>query len=152
MTDKVITNFNLLFPLMMSGIVNDVTPDVDPLASEDDESVIEEFKLKAPRDLNEVLDIIEDGTDFILVYVAKRRNNADETTHVLAVTNAIEGHMNKINLTADTDGKVHSITATLYESQDIFAKETLSDVKEHIAQKFNFEYMIPEEELRDLLW
>lgn len=152
MTDKVILNFNMLFPLMMGGIIDGITPDVDDSVTEDDESVVEEFRLKQPCELSDLLDIVEDNTDFTLVYICKRTDISDGKKHVCAVTNATNGHMNKINFIADVDGKVTSIVATIYESQDVFGSETIRDLKQHIAQKFFFEYRIAEEELAQLVW
>lgn len=152
MTDELITKFNMLFPLMMPGILDGVTPDIEQDATEEDDSLAEEFKLKIPCDLSDLLDIIEDKTDFMLVYIAKRKDVSDGITHVCAITNATEGHLNKLNFCADPDGKVHSIVATLYESQEIFGSETLRDLKQHIEQQFFFEYKISDVGLQELIW
>lgn len=97
------------------------------------------FPLRDPYDLEEVMDMFEDDMELITLYhhIPLLSENFGHST--CAYSNPAFGQMFKMNAKTDTDGKVSSIIATVYDSLEQMYGDLCLDLNLH-AKSGTFKY------------
>ena len=97
------------------------------------------FPLRAPYDLEEVMDLFEDDMELITLY-HHIPTHADKFGHsTCAYSNPAFGQMFKMNCKTDADGKVNSILVTIYDSLEQMYGELCLDLDLH-SKSGTFKY------------
>lgn len=97
------------------------------------------FPLRDSYDLEEVMDMFEDDMELITLYhhIPLLSENFGHST--CAYSNPAFGQMFKMNTKTDTDGKVSSIIATVYDSLEQMYGDLCLDLNLH-AKSGTFKY------------
>ena len=97
------------------------------------------FPLRDPYDLEEVMDMFEDDMELITLYHHIPLQSEKFGHSTCAYSNPAFGQMFKMNAKTDTDGKVSSIIATVYDSLEQMYGDLCLDLNLH-AKSGTFKY------------
>lgn len=97
------------------------------------------FPLRAPYDLDEVMDMFEDDMELITLYHHIPMQSELFGHSTCAYSNPAFGQMFKMNAKTDAEGKVSSIIATVYESLEQMCGDLCLDLKLH-SKSGTFKY------------
>lgn len=89
------------------------------------------FPLRDPYDLEEVMDMFEDDMELITLYHHIPLLSEKFGHSTCAYSNPAFGQMFKMNARTDTDGKVSSIIATVYDSLEQMYGDLCLDLNLH---------------------
>lgn len=89
------------------------------------------FPLRDPYDLEEVMDMFEDDMELITLYHHIPLLSEKFGHSTCAYSNPAFGQMFKMNARTDTDGKVNSIIATVYDSLEQMYGDLCLDLNLH---------------------
>lgn len=89
------------------------------------------FPVRTPYDLEEVMDMFEDDMELITLYHHIPLLSEKFGHSTCAYSNPAFGQMFKMNARADTDGKVSSIIATVYDSLEQMYGDLCLDLNLH---------------------
>lgn len=129
-------DFMAFVPLQLPQLL-DITTMEEPQFYGD--YVLLTFPLRDPYDLEEVMDMFEDDMELITLYhhIPLLSENFGHST--CAYSNPAFGQMFKMNAKTDTDGKVSSIIATVYDSLEQMYGDLCLDLNLH-AKSGTFKY------------
>ena len=109
-------DFMTFVPLQLPQLL-DVTTMEEPQFYGD--YVLLTFPLHDPYDLEEVMDMLEDDMELIVLY------------HHIPMQDEPFGQMFKVNAKTDSDGKVHTVLVTIYDSLEQMYGDLCLDLQLH---------------------
>ena len=89
------------------------------------------FPLHDPYDLEEVMDMLEDDMELIVLYHHIPMQNEPFGHSTCAYSNPSFGQMFKVNAKTDSDGKVHTVLVTIYDSLEQMYGDLCLDLQLH---------------------
>lgn len=129
-------DFMAFVPLQLPQLL-DITTMEEPQFYGD--YVLLTFPLRDPYDLEEVMDMFEDDMELITLYHHIPLQSEKFGHSTCAYSNPAFGQMFKMNAKTDTDGKVSSIIATVYDSLEQMHGDLCLDLNLH-AKSGTFKY------------
>lgn len=129
-------DFMTFVPLQLPQLL-DITTMEEPQFYGD--YVLLTFPLRDPYDLEEVMDMFEDDMELITLYHHIPLLSEKFGHSTCAYSNPAFGQMFKMNARTDTEGKVSSIIATVYDSLEQMYGDLCLDLKLH-TQSGTFKY------------
>lgn len=129
-------DFMAFVPLQLPQLL-DITTMEEPQFYGD--YVLLTFPLRDPYDLEEVMDMFEDDMELITLYHHIPLQSEKFGHNTCAYSNPAFGQMFKMNAKTDTDGKVNSIIATVYDSLEQMYGDLCLDLNLH-AKSGTFKY------------
>lgn len=129
-------DFMAFVPLQLPQLL-DITTMEEPQFYGD--YVLLTFPLRDPYDLEEVMDMFEDDMEPITLYHHIPLQSEKFGHSTCAYSNPAFGQMFKMNAKTDTDGKVSSIIATVYDSLEQMYGDLCLDLNLH-AKSGTFKY------------
>lgn len=121
-------DFMAFVPLQLPQLL-DITTMEEPQFYGD--YVLLTFPLRDPYDLEEVMDMFEDDMELITLYHHIPLLSEKFGHSTCAYSNPAFGQMFKMNARTDTDGKVNSIIATVYDSLEQMYGDLCLDLNLH---------------------
>lgn len=121
-------DFMAFVPLQLPQLL-DITTMEEPQFYGD--YVLLTFPLRDPYDLEEVMDMFEDDMELITLYHHIPLLSEKFGHSTCAYSNPAFGQMFKMNARTDTDGKVSSIIATVYDSLEQMYGDLCLDLNLH---------------------
>ena len=104
------------------------------------------FPLRDPYDLEEVMDMFEDDMELITLYHHIPGGIGNSGYSTCAYSNPAFGQMFKMNAKTESDGKVHYIMATIYDSLEMMYGDLCLDLKLH-SESGRFKYKKDQEDV-----
>ena len=89
------------------------------------------FPLHDPYDLEEVMDMLEDDMELIVLYHHIPMQDEPFGHSTCAYSNPSFGQMFKVNAKTDSDGKVHTVLVTIYDSLEQMYGDLCLDLQLH---------------------
>lgn len=134
MITKEVSKFLALAPLILPKLI-DKKKCVDPDIT--DESAILDFSLEEKLPIGLVMDMLDNDMDMLLLYHGTSK--ADPRIHHCCFFSSprLGQSMYKINMVTQANEFVDGVTATIYDSIDVWADELESDLASH-EQAFDF--------------
>lgn len=129
-------DFMAFVPLQLPQLL-DITTMEEPQFYGD--YVLLTFPLRDPYDLEEVMDMFEDDMELITLYHHIPLQSEKFGHSTCAYSNPAFGQMFKMNAKTDTNGKVSSIIATVYDSLEQMYGDLCLDLNLH-AKSGTFKY------------
>lgn len=129
-------DFMAFVPLQLPQLL-DITTMEEPQFYGD--YVLLTFPMRDPYDLEEVMDMFEDDMELITLYHHIPLQSEKFGHSTCAYSNPAFGQMFKMNAKTDTDGKVSSIIATVYDSLEQMYGDLCLDLNLH-AKSGTFKY------------
>lgn len=129
-------DFMAFVPLQLPQLL-DITTMEEPQFYGD--YVLLTFPLRDPYDLEEVMDMFEDDMELITLYHHIPLQSEKFGHSTCAYSNPAFGQMFKMNAKTNTDGKVSSIIATVYDSLEQMYGDLCLDLNLH-AKSGTFKY------------
>ena len=134
MITKEVNKFLALAPLILPQLI-DKKKCVDPDIT--DESAILDFSLEEKLPIGCVMDMLDNDMDMLLLYHGTSKANPKLHHCCFFASPYLGRSMFKINIVSHADEFVDSLTATVYDSIDVWAEELESDLVSH-EQAFDF--------------
>lgn len=131
-----LNDFMAFVPLQLPQLL-DITTMEEPQFYGD--YVLLNFPLRNPYDLEEVMDMFEDDMELITLYHHIPMLSEKFGHSTCAYSNPAFGQMFKMNAKTDTDGKISSIIATVYDSLEQMYGDLCLDLNLH-AKSGTFKY------------
>lgn len=131
-----LNDFMAFVPLQLPQLL-DITTMEEPQFYGD--YVLLTFPMRDPYDLEEVMDMFEDDMELITLYHHIPLQSEKFGHSTCAYSNPAFGQMFKMNAKTDTDGKVSSIIATVYDSLEQMYGDLCLDLNLH-AKSGTFKY------------
>lgn len=131
-----LNDFMAFVPLQLPQLL-DITTMEEPQFYGD--YVLLTFPMRDPYDLEEVMDMFEDDMELITLYHHIPLQSEKFGHSTCAYSNPAFGQMFKMNVKTDTDGKVSSIIATVYDSLEQMYGDLCLDLNLH-AKSGTFKY------------
>lgn len=131
-----LNDFMAFVPLQLPQLL-DITTMEEPQFYGD--YVLLTFPLRNPYDLEEVMDMFEDDMELITLYHHIPLQSEKFGHSTCAYSNPAFGQMFKMNAKTDTNGKVSSIIATVYDSLEQMYGDLCLDLNLH-AKSATFKY------------
>lgn len=131
-----LNDFMAFVPLQLPQLL-DITTMEEPQFYGD--YVLLTFPMRDPYDLEEVMDMFEDNMELITLYHHIPLQSEKFGHSTCAYSNPAFGQMFKMNAKTDTDGKVSSIIATVYDSLEQMYGDLCLDLNLH-AKSGTFKY------------
>lgn len=131
-----LNDFMAFVPLQLPQLL-DITTMEEPQFYGD--YVLLTFPLRNPYDLEEVMDMFEDDMELITLYHHIPLQSEKFGHSTCAYSNPAFGQMFKMNAKTDTNGKVSSIIATVYDSLEQMYGDLCLDLNLH-AKSGTFKY------------
>lgn len=131
-----LNDFMAFVPLQLPQLL-DITTMEEPQFYGD--YVLLTFPIRDPYDLEEVMDMFEDDMELITLYHHIPLQSEKFGHSTCAYSNPAFGQMFKMNAKTDTDGKVSSIIATVYDSLEQMYGDLCLDLNLH-AKSGTFKY------------
>lgn len=131
-----LNDFMAFVPLQLPQLL-DITTMKEPQFYGD--YVLLTFPMRDPYDLEEVMDMFEDDMELITLYHHIPLQSEKFGHSTCAYSNPAFGQMFKMNAKTDTDGKVSSIIATVYDSLEQMYGDLCLDLNLH-AKSGTFKY------------
>lgn len=131
-----LNDFMAFVPLQLPQLL-DITTMEEPQFYGD--YVLLTFPLRDPYDLEEVMDMFEDDMELITLYHHIPLQSEKFGHSTCAYSNPAFGQMFKMNAKTDTNGKVSSIIATVYDSLEQMYGDLCLDLNLH-AKSGTFKY------------
>lgn len=131
-----LNDFMAFVPLQLPQLL-DITTMEEPQFYGD--YVLLTFPLRDPYDLEEVMDMFEDDMELITLYHHIPLQSEKFGHSTCAYSNPAFGQMFKMNAKTDTNGRVSSIIATVYDSLEQMYGDLCLDLNLH-AKSGTFKY------------
>lgn len=131
-----LNDFMAFVPLQLPQLL-DITTMEEPQFYGD--YVLLTFPMRDPYDLEEVMDMFEDDMELITLYHHIPLQSEKFGHSTCAYSNPAFGQMFKMNAKTDTEGKVSSIIATVYDSLEQMYGDLCLDLNLH-AKSGTFKY------------
>ena len=138
-----LNDFMAFVPLQLPQLL-DITTMEEPQFYGD--YVLLTFPIRDPYDLEEVMDMFEDDMELITLYHHIPLQSEKFGHSTCAYSNPAFGQMFKMNAKTDTDGKVSSIIATVYDSLEQMYGDLCLDLNLH-AKSGTFKYKKNKEDI-----
>jgi len=127
MINEATKRFILLVPLMVPDLIGDNDP--DEIITRDGYCILS-YNLEQQREIDDVLDIIENEMELTVLYNAVSKVNM-LNKQCCAFSHPAGENLYKINIVTNRYGMVDSLTATIYTSLEQMASELQDDARLH---------------------
>ena len=123
---------------MLAELIGKAEPEVE--AYED--MVVMNYHLPEPKDMEDVMDVLEDKADMQIFYIAEKTTQNETVQHMCAVCIPSGNYMYKVFAQCAKGSLVTDLQVTLFTSLDQMNNSLLSDQNVHEELGFQFEYLM----------
>lgn len=134
MNNDLIEKIELQVKQSLSDITGEVTPNIEVY----EDVALLEYEFEQPRDMEDVLDSIEDDMGLAVLYYARKTNGQAVIHHACAVCSPSGYYMFKVNCISDEEDNVSMLTITIFSSIELMNNDLQTDLTNHYDNGFEF--------------
>lgn len=138
MLDWTIKKFHTTSKLMLAELIGKLEPEIETY----EDMVVMEYTLPSPKEMDDVMDILEDKADMQIFYLAEKQISDSHPYHMCAVCIPSGNYMYKVFAQCEKGSMVTNITVTLFTSLDQMNNSLIADQNAHEQLGFQFEYLM----------
>ena len=138
MLDWITKKFHSTSKLMLNELIGSVEPEIETY----EDMVVMEYTLPAPKEMDDVMDVLEDKADMQIFYLAEKQQQDSTPYHMCAVCIPSGNYMYKVFAQCEKGSLVANITVTLFTSLDQMSNSLIADQNVHEQLGFEFEYLM----------
>lgn len=138
MLDWTIKKFHTTSKLILAELIGQEEPEVETY----EDMAVLNYTLPVPREMDDVMDILEDNADMHIFYIAEKQLPDSHPYHMCAVCIPSGNYMYKVFAQCEKGSKVTNICVSLFTSLDQMNNSLIADQGVHEQLEFSFEYLM----------